>query len=42
MLKYFKKYKIGNPVRVVLGKDFEPCSKRYKGPKMKNMNFLVF
>ena len=42
MLKNFKKYQTDNPVRVILGKDFKPCSKRFKGPILKNLNYLIF
>ena len=35
MLKNFKRYKVDNPVKVILGKDFVPNQKKFKGPMPK-------
>ena len=42
MLDNFKRYEIDNPVRIILGKDFAPDQKKFKGPMPKTSNYLVY
>ena len=42
MLKNFKRYEVDNSVKVILGKDFVPNQKKFKGPMPKTQNYLVY